>query len=102
MLINQPETASSPFYFLAPGWALYPLVGLATMAAIIASQALISGAFSFRAWGYPIAPGVYVAVSIVILGNALWEAPAATGAGALVIAAGLPLYWWQRKRRTSD
>jgi KUP system potassium uptake protein len=46
MLINQPETASSPFYFLAPGWALYPLVGLATMAAIIASQALISGAFS--------------------------------------------------------
>jgi KUP system potassium uptake protein len=46
LLINQPETAVSPFYLLAPRWALYPLVALATMAAIIASQALISGAFS--------------------------------------------------------
>jgi KUP system potassium uptake protein len=46
MLINHPEAAPNPFYLLAPRWALYPLVGLATMAAIIASQALISGAFS--------------------------------------------------------
>lgn len=46
MLLQQPETAASPFYLLAPRWALYPLVALATMAAIIASQALISGAFS--------------------------------------------------------
>ena len=36
----------NPFYKLAPTWALYPLVGLATAAAVIASQALISGAFS--------------------------------------------------------
>jgi KUP system potassium uptake protein len=46
MVINHPETAESPFYLLAPRWALYPLVALATMAAIIASQALISGAYS--------------------------------------------------------
>ena len=46
MLINTPEAAVNPFYLLAPRWALYPLVTLATMAAIIASQALISGAFS--------------------------------------------------------
>ena len=46
MVINHPETAASPFYLLAPRWALFPLVLLATMAAIIASQALISGAFS--------------------------------------------------------
>ena len=46
MLINTPEAAVNPFYLLAPRWALYPLVALATMAAIIASQALISGAFS--------------------------------------------------------
>jgi KUP system potassium uptake protein len=46
MVINEPQSAVSPFYLLAPRWALYPLVGLATMAAIIASQALISGAFS--------------------------------------------------------
>ncbi len=46
MLINTPAAAVNPFYLLAPRWALYPLVALATMAAIIASQALISGAFS--------------------------------------------------------
>jgi len=46
LLINNPGAASSPFYLLAPRWALFPLVLLATMAAIIASQALISGAFS--------------------------------------------------------
>ena len=46
MLLVNPENASSPFYLMAPRWALYPLVVLAMMAAIIASQALISGAFS--------------------------------------------------------
>ncbi|MEO5894531.1 MAG: potassium transporter Kup [Vicinamibacterales bacterium] len=46
LLIANPSAASNPFYLLAPRWALFPLVVLATMAAIIASQALISGAFS--------------------------------------------------------
>ena len=46
MILLDPATAVSPFYLTAPRWALYPLVVLATMAAIIASQALISGAFS--------------------------------------------------------
>ncbi len=46
LVLHHPEAASNPFYRLAPGWALYPLVGLATCAAVIASQALISGSFS--------------------------------------------------------
>ena len=46
MLLARPESASSPFYLMAPSWAVYPLVVLATMAAVIASQALISGVFS--------------------------------------------------------
>jgi len=46
LLIDHPEAAVNPFYKLAPTWALYPLVGLAAAAAVIASQALISGAFS--------------------------------------------------------
>jgi len=41
-----PENAANPFFRLAPTWALYPLVALSTAAACIASQALISGAFS--------------------------------------------------------
>jgi KUP system potassium uptake protein len=46
LLLANPAAAEQPFFLLAPGWALLPLVGLATAAAIIASQALISGAFS--------------------------------------------------------
>ena len=46
MILLNPAAASSPFYLMAPRWALLALVVLATMAAIIASQALISGAFS--------------------------------------------------------
>ena len=46
LLLREPQAASSPFYHLAPPWALYPLIGLATAATIIASQAVISGAFS--------------------------------------------------------
>lgn len=46
LLIRDPEKAVNPFYLLAPSWMLYPLVVLATMATIIASQAMISGAFS--------------------------------------------------------
>ncbi len=46
LLISRPETIRNPFYLLAPSWGLYPLIGLATAATIIASQAVISGAFS--------------------------------------------------------
>ncbi|MFL6596831.1 MAG: potassium transporter Kup [Chthoniobacterales bacterium] len=46
LLLVQPDAAVNPFYRMAPPWALYPLVVLATAAAVIASQAIISGAFS--------------------------------------------------------
>ena len=46
LVLENPEAASNPFFRLAPSWALYPLVALATAAAVIASQALISGSFS--------------------------------------------------------
>ncbi len=46
LLLLNGDAARQPFFLLAPSWALFPLVGLATAAAIIASQALISGAFS--------------------------------------------------------
>lgn len=46
LLLRDPTAAESPFFLLAPRLMLYPLIALATVAAIIASQALISGAFS--------------------------------------------------------
>jgi KUP system potassium uptake protein len=46
LLLNNPAAVKNPFYMMAPDWALIPLVVLATMATVIASQALITGAFS--------------------------------------------------------
>ena len=46
LLIANPEAISNPFYLAFPGWALYPMIALATAATVIASQATISGAYS--------------------------------------------------------
>jgi KUP system potassium uptake protein len=46
LLIGHPEAIQNPFYLLAPTWAMYPLLILSTLATVIASQAVISGAFS--------------------------------------------------------
>ncbi|HEY2346012.1 MAG TPA: potassium transporter Kup [Xanthomonadaceae bacterium] len=46
LLYANPAAANNPFFIAVPGWALYPMIALATAAAVIASQAVISGAFS--------------------------------------------------------
>ena len=46
LLLAEPDAVKNPFFMMAPDWALIPLVGLATLATVIASQALITGAFS--------------------------------------------------------
>ena len=46
LLVHDPSAASNPFYLAVPSWALYPMIALATVAAVIASQAVIAGAFS--------------------------------------------------------
>ena len=46
LLLHDPQASRNPFYMLAPEWALIPMVALSTVATVIASQAVISGAFS--------------------------------------------------------
>jgi KUP system potassium uptake protein len=46
LILSKPATAANPFYLLVPSWAQIPLIVLATLATVIASQAVISGAFS--------------------------------------------------------
>ncbi|MGV0981031.1 MAG: potassium transporter Kup [Polynucleobacter sp.] len=46
LLLSNPEAIKNPFYLMVPDWALWPIVGLATAATVIASQAVISGAYS--------------------------------------------------------
>jgi KUP system potassium uptake protein len=46
LLLREPALADHPFYAMVPGWALYPMVALATLATIVAAQALITAVFS--------------------------------------------------------
>src|SRR5437764_6869035 len=46
LLLSDPHAAENPFYLLVPRWAHYPMVAFATIATVIASQAIISGAYS--------------------------------------------------------
>jgi KUP system potassium uptake protein len=46
LVMAQPELVHNPFFLMVPEWALYPMVALATAATVIASQAVISGAYS--------------------------------------------------------
>ncbi|HQS36926.1 MAG: potassium transporter Kup [Methylotenera sp. 24-45-7] len=46
LILQHPESVKNPFYLLAPEWMLFPMIILATLAAVIASQAVITGAFS--------------------------------------------------------
>ena len=53
----------------------------------------------FKAWGYPIAPAIFVGASIIILANDLWRRAETSFTGLAVIAAGIPLYFWMKRRR---
>ncbi|MEP7184753.1 MAG: potassium transporter Kup [Rhodanobacter sp.] len=46
LILMHPDAIASPFYYSVPDWALYPMIGLATLSTVIASQAVISGAFT--------------------------------------------------------
>jgi APA family basic amino acid/polyamine antiporter len=91
-------TAGADALVTYTGFAIVLFSGVAVVALFVLRAREPDAPRPFRAWGYPVAPGLYVLVSAVILANALWVAPATTGAGVLVIAAGLPLYWWVTRR----
>jgi APA family basic amino acid/polyamine antiporter len=52
----------------------------------------------FKAWGYPLMPGLFVLASALIVGNAVWREPGPSAAGIAIISAGLPLFWYLRRR----
>jgi APA family basic amino acid/polyamine antiporter len=93
------------------GFAVVLFSGLAVVALFVLRRREPGAPRPFKALGYPLAPAVFAAASLMILLNATWTdlvAPLATGqpmgpsaAGLVVIAMGLPLYWWLSKRRTA-
>lgn len=79
------------------GFAIVFFSGVAVVALFVLRAKRPDVERPFRAWGYPIVPGIYAVASFAILLNGLVRAPGATGAGAVIIAAGLPVYLWFRR-----
>jgi APA family basic amino acid/polyamine antiporter len=85
------------------GFAVVLFSGIA-VAALFVLRARDRGAHRpFSAVGYPVAPAVFVGASFFIVANAIYTSPRTSGAGILIILAGIPLHWWfdraARRRR---
>ncbi|MSO30748.1 MAG: amino acid permease [Acidobacteria bacterium] len=80
------------------GFSIMLFSGIAVVALFVLRAREPSADRPFRTWGYPVLPGLYVVASALILINGLVEKPGPTGAGVLVIAAGIPLYFWFGRR----
>jgi APA family basic amino acid/polyamine antiporter len=52
----------------------------------------------YRTWGYPVVPAIFVLVTICLIGMTIWNAPVQSLIGLLIIASGLPVYWYFAKR----
>jgi APA family basic amino acid/polyamine antiporter len=74
------------------GFAIVLFSGVAVAALFVLRRRAPDAPRPFRAWGYPLAPAIYAIASGAIIVNGLFRAPGPTGAGALIIAAGLPVY----------
>lgn len=83
------------------GFALVLFSGVAVAALFVLRRQEPSAVRPYRTWGYPWLPGLYLLVSAGILVNGLLRQPGPTGAGLVVIVAGLPFYAWFTRRRST-
>jgi APA family basic amino acid/polyamine antiporter len=80
------------------GFAIVLFSGIAVAAVFVLRRREPDAPRPFRAWGYPLAPAIYAIASAAIVVNGLYRAPGPTGAGALIIVAGVPAYFAFRRR----
>jgi len=92
-------TATADALVTYTGFSITLFLGLAVLALFVLRAREPEIERPFKAWGYPVAPAIYIAVSVAILINGLIRAPGPTGAGVLIILAGIPLYGWFRRTR---
>jgi APA family basic amino acid/polyamine antiporter len=83
------------------GFAIVLFAGIAVASLFVLRRRHPDEPRPFRAWGYPVAPFVFAAASALIVMNALWRSPATSGAGLLVILAGLPVYALMHRSRAT-
>ncbi len=80
------------------GFAVVLFSAIAVVALFVLRRARPDEARSFRAWGYPVVPALFVGASLAIVVNTFRESPGPSGLGLLLIASGIPLYAFFVKR----
>jgi APA family basic amino acid/polyamine antiporter len=81
------------------GFAIVLFSGFAVLSLFVLRRREPGAPRPFKAIGYPVAPAVFVIASFFIVINGIYSRPGPTGAGLLVMAAGIPLYMWLTRRR---
>jgi basic amino acid/polyamine antiporter, APA family len=83
-------------------FALWIFYGLTTASVFIFRRRMPDAERPYRAWGYPVVPILFLIVTAWLLGNTLWATPRAAITGLVLIALGLPVYWyWSRHNRVA-
>ncbi len=82
------------------GFVVMLFAGLAVASVFVLRTREPDAARPFKAIGYPFTPALFVVVSVIMVVNAVYQDPGGSRAGVLVVLAGIPLYWWFRKRNT--
>jgi APA family basic amino acid/polyamine antiporter len=80
------------------GFAIVLFTGVAVVALFVLRVREPAAPRPFKTFGYPVAPAIFVLASLAIVVNGIYTRPGPTGAGLLVIAAGVPLYVWLTRR----
>ena len=78
-------------------FAVVLFAGVAVMALFVLRHRHPAADRPFKAWGYPIAPFVFVVTSAIMVANSMWQNPGPSAAGLLVIATGVPVYFLMRR-----
>lgn len=81
------------------GFAIWLFSGIAVAALFVLRRREPNAERPFKTWGYPVLPALYAIVALVVVLNALYPDPGPAGAGALIIAAGIPLYFFFRRKQ---
>jgi APA family basic amino acid/polyamine antiporter len=83
------------------GFAVVLFSGFAVAALFVLRMRQPGAPRPYKAIGYPVAPAIFTLASLMIVLNAVYSRPGPTGAGLIVMAAGIPLYVWFTRRRNS-
>jgi len=80
------------------GFAIWLFSGIAVAALFVLRRREPNAARPFSTWGYPVLPALYLIVALMVIVNALYTDPGPVGTGAAIILAGVPLYYFFKRR----